>query len=1085
MTSSPRVTVLFLLLAASASPLAAETAPRKPVAPRAPAADELRAAPRTGRLLLLRTVAFDPTAEAPDFTAVDLPSQPDSPDYGVVQFLPGRTAEKERLAKLGVRFFGYLPENAWQVRLTPRTQALLDASDAVRWQGLWEPGFKVSPRLLSGSGEFTAEITVVLFPDASTEEVTATLLARVPDAFRTFVHDDPASPRLRFAVPLSVRRDFLREAASIPGTAWLEPYVPRELLNNASLGPIQSNQDSNVANGGCTNCTLFAHGLTGTGQIVAVLDSGCDTDICFFRKSGAAGDVTDAEDTEPPAVGNLWPAKKVIAYWVQPGATAYDNDNTCRSSSTSYHGTHTSGTAVGDDYHTPSTSSFPGIDVGDGMAPNAQLLFQDFGNDSSGCLVGIDSYPVYLQALTGGARIHSNSTGSSTNGAYTAEDQDVDRFLFDHDEMTIFAAAGNEGPGSTSGSSPGNAKNVVSVGAVGHGSSTQVISFSSRGPAADGRIKPEVMAPGSGISSARGDDSHTSNNCGVQNLSGTSMATPTAAGATALLRQYFTDGFYPTGAAQAGDRLNPPAPLVKAALLNGTLPLGVDPGFGNNSYGWGRVFLDNNLHFAGDARKLRVWNLANAQGVKTGDVHRYTVTVGAGQEFRVTLVWSDAEGTLGAAAALVNDLDLTVTDGTSTWRGNSFATGGDSRLGGEVDNLNNVEQVKLSAPEAGTYTVTVTASHVPGNGRELTDRQGYALAVSMASCATKVTAAPAGLSAASNAVMGVDLSFTPAPNVDRHAGLPGDRRVRRGSRHVSVRRAGGWLDASPTRGRKVAPRTRTFSAARTAAAKARRGAASRSPRPAAATSPRSSPASPRLPASERSAGSGSRGRPRPAAARTRRRSTTTSTARRPRARHPPARSSGRRPASPSTTCRPPRGRRTRTSFAPRKGMRAARGRTAEPRRKPLTPPSSRQRPASPELSAPGPTMAATARSRCRASPPGRSRRRRPPPERTRTTRAPTAATYPNLTCAVAHVAASDARKRLGAVVQRALQPRIRVGRRRRRDLDRRRQHVDRPAADDPRRIPQLLRPDDRQSRQRLRLSEDARRLQRSIETTRR
>ncbi len=824
MTSSPRATLLFLLLAASAGPLAAEAGPRKPIPPRAPAADELRAIRRTGKLLLLRTAAFDPTTEAPDFSAVDLPSRPDAPDYGIVQFLPGRSEEKERLAKQGVRFLGYLPENAWQVRLTPRTKALLDASDAVRWQGLWEPGFKVSPRLFPGGGEFTAEITVVLFPDASAVEVSDVLLARVPEAFRTYVRDDPASPLLRYAVPRSVRRDFLREAASIPGTAWLEPYFPRELTNNASLGPLQSNADTVLSAGACTTCSLFNHGLTGTGQIVAVADSGCDTDSCFFRKSAAAGDVTNSEETEPPAVGTLWPGKKVIAYWVEPGATAYDNDETCRSSSTSFHGTHTSGTAVGDDYHTPSTASFPGVDVGDGMAPNAQLLFQDVGDDATGCLVGTDDYAVYLQALTGGARVHSNSTGSSSSGDYGSSDQTVDRFLFDHDEMAIFFSAGNSGPDSGSTGSPANSKNGISVGAVGHGSSTSVAAFSSRGPTSDGRIKPDVVAPGQSILSALGDTNHASDNCQTRTLSGTSMSCPTAAGTTALLRQYFADGFYPTGASHTEDRLNPSATLVKAVLLNGSLPLGVDPGFGNFSYGWGRLFLDGNLYFAGDARKLRVWNPANGQGMRTGDVQQYTVTVAAGEEFRATLVWTDPEGTLGAATTLVNDLDLTVTDGTNTWLGNSFATGGDSMFGGTPDRLNNVEQVRLSAPAAGTYTVTVTAANVPGNGRNLTDRQGYALAVSMAACATKVTAAPAGLSAASDPVMGVTLAFTPAANatvtqVYRTTG--GCDAAPATFQYVGKTAGASFADGRAQGGRP----TRTTCGAPTAAARARRGAA--------------------------------------------------------------------------------------------------------------------------------------------------------------------------------------------------------------------------------------------------------------------
>ncbi|HUM03734.1 MAG TPA: S8 family serine peptidase [Thermoanaerobaculia bacterium] len=756
-----RALLLAPLLAGASLP-AATAVPGKvslaAVDPRARAA-----APREGRFLRLSAAVFDPLTEAPDFAASGLREKPDAPDYGVVQFLPGRLDEKERLENLGVRFFGYLPENAFQVRLTPRAETLLRESQAVRWTGTWNPGYKVSPRLRPGSPQTSPGITVQLFPDASLDGVSRTILARVPGVTQTMAREDPVAPRLRYDVPASVARDFVREVSAIPGVAWLEPWEPARLFNNGSLGPVQSNQESSISGGACTTCTLFSHGLTGTGQIVAVADSGCDTRTCFFRKSASASDVTDAENTVPPATGTLFPEKKVMAYWVHPGATAYDNNLLCGDDAATYHGTHTSGTAVGDNYLTPSTPEFPGIDPGDGMAPNAQLLFQDIGNDATGCLVDPDLYALYLQALSGRARIHSNSWGNATQGDYTSEDQDVDRFLFDHEEMAIFYSAGNSGPAPTSTGSPGNAKNVVSVGATGHGISTFLAGFSGRGPTADGRIKPDVVAEGEQVSSASGDTGHTSEICLTNKLSGTSMACPTAAGASALLRQYFADGFYPTGRRSPADRLEPPAPLVKAVLLNGTLPLGDSPGFGNFGYGWGRVFLDSNLFFDGDARKLRVWSLANPDGMKTGESHSTTVTVGAGQELRVTLVWSDAEGTLGAAQALVNDLDLTVTDGANTWRGNVLASSGDSAGGGEADRVNSVEQVRISAPAAGTYTLTVTASSVPGNGRSDTDRQGYALVASMASCASKVTAAPTALSAASDPVMGVDLSFTKAP----------------------------------------------------------------------------------------------------------------------------------------------------------------------------------------------------------------------------------------------------------------------------------------------------------------------------------
>lgn len=753
--------VLTVLLAAA--PLAAASgAIRERAVARMLAPEEIAALPRDGSHLFLQAVAFDPAAAAPDFSSVGLPAAA-AGEYGLVQFAPGALAEKERLEAAGVHFFGYVPDNAFQARLTAEALRLLASSPGIRWFGPYAPGFKVHPRLWAVSQDPRPEVTIVLFPDASLNAVEGELSTQFPDALRTLRFEDERWPRLRFVVPDSVRAAFVAAAAALDGTVWLEPYSPPRVLNNDALGPVQSNVATALSGGQCTSCAIFNHGITGTGQIVAVADSGLDSDMCFFRYGSAASDVTNAETTVPPAPGTLFSGKKVIGYWVQPGATAYDNNATCGSGGpTGFHGTHTTGTVAGDNYATRSTASDPGIDAGDGMAPNAQILFQDVGNDQSGCLEGLgDPAALYLQALSGGARVHSNSYGADTgDGTYQTEDRIADGFLFDHEEMVIVFAGGNDGPAPTTTSSPANAKNVISVGALGHGNATQVESFSSRGPTADGRVKPDVMAPGLATVSASGDATHTDDNCTTKGLSGTSTACPTVAGATALLRQYFAGGFYPTGATGPSNLFDPSAPLVKAVLLNGTLPLGT---FGDGNSGWGRIFLDNNLFFAGDARSLRVWNLSNAQGLTTGQSNSYTVMVGAGQELRATLVWFDPEATPGSALALVNNLDLAVSDGTSTYLGNVFNATGASITGGAADARNTVEQVRLPSPAAGTYTLTVTASAVPGNGRAYTNRQGYALVVSGAGCATAVGAAPASLSAASNAAMGADLSWTPAP----------------------------------------------------------------------------------------------------------------------------------------------------------------------------------------------------------------------------------------------------------------------------------------------------------------------------------
>ena len=558
---------------------------------------------------------------------------------------------------------GYLPDNAFQVRLTARARAVLAGHDAVRWIGPYKAGYKVHPRLWPGSGEDWAEVTVNLFADASLDAVRAALAARVPGAALPAdlgPHLTQAALRRAPGAPRRVRGRGGPGLGRGPHRALLSGRSPTTTTPSAPSSPTSRRTSSAPL---CTTCSIFNHGLTGTGQIAAVADSGNDSDMCFFRYDGAIGSVTDAQSPVPPGTGVIDPTHKMIAYYVQPGATPYDD------AAFSFHGTHTSGTVTGDNYVNLSGPLAPGIDVGDGMAPNAKLVFQDVSSQTVfGAGLG-DSFNMFLQASNAGARVHSNSYGAPTGGAYSGDDSIADRFLFDHEEMAIFISAGNDGPGANTIGSPGNAKNVVTVGALGHGNSTTIASFSSRGPTDDGRIKPDIMAPGSATRSALGDASHTSDNCGTQALSGTSMSCPTTAGGAVLLRQYFEDGYYPTGTADPADALSARAPLVKAALLNGTLPLPAGGPFGGFNFGWGRIFLDNNAFFTGDGRELRVWNVANTDGLQTAGSVVHQVTVAAGQEFRAALVWSDAEGSPGAGAILVNNLNLTVSDGTNTYLG--------------------------------------------------------------------------------------------------------------------------------------------------------------------------------------------------------------------------------------------------------------------------------------------------------------------------------------------------------------------------------------------------------------------------------
>src|SRR6185295_15462614 len=227
-----------------------------------------------------------------------------------------------------------------------------------------------------------------------------------------------------------------------------------------------------------------------------------------------------------------------------------------------------------------------------------------------GCPV-VDLNPVFQQTYDQGARIHTNSWGDNENATvqnnYSAGSQDVDEFLWNHKDFVILFAAGNSGPGAASVGSPSTAKSVISVGATQRGTAANsMASFSSCGPTSDGRLKPELTVPGQSIISANADNNTASNNCNTLSLSGTSMATPGAAGFAALTRQYFADGFYPTGVANSGNAFTPSGALVKTALINSGINMTGTTAIPANCQGWGRVLLDDVMFFNGDARKLWV-----------------------------------------------------------------------------------------------------------------------------------------------------------------------------------------------------------------------------------------------------------------------------------------------------------------------------------------------------------------------------------------------------------------------------------------------------------------------------------------------
>lgn len=663
-----------------------------------------------------------------------------SSSYGIIQFSEKSGMSAKAIQALGAEVVAYLPESAYIVRLGNSSLSELQALGGVAYAGPWRAAYVVSERAKSVVAKSTAtDLVVSVFKGESLARIEQAIAKVAPAATVIRTHSDQL-PQLIVRVPSDPV--LLTAISNVDGVMAISHRTALRFLNRDSVGVVQANIDTTSPSPEHT--PIWDQDIIGTGQIVGVADGGLDRNENWFRHyddgSGVVSDITPAHYPVPPETGRLFLDRKVVAYWVMPGADPYDTNAACNGVAAGFHGTHVTGSVAGDAF-TTSTPTEPNYDAGDGMAPNAQILFQDIGADDPSCLDGDADTPMFQQAFDAGVRVHSNSYGGTAVEQYTPREARLDGLQWALEDLMILFAAGNDGPGASTVGPPAGAKNVVSVGASFHGDITTIMGFSSRGPAHDGRIKPDVVAPGATIISAAGNDTNgqtqppfLSGN-DTTSKSGTSMATPTVAGASALLRQYFDDGFYPTGTRQADDEMNPTGALMKATLLNGTNSYSDAPA---TDSGWGRVWLDNNLYFSGDDRAIRVWDKRHKFGVKTGDNDTYTVQVNPGEEFRATLVWLDPAGIPGPGPALVNDLDLQVTLAGNTYKGNRFRNG-ESATGGSFDVLNPVEQVLLTAPDSGEATITVSGSSVPGNGEAFSDRQGYALVVSSAQCDTAVS----------------------------------------------------------------------------------------------------------------------------------------------------------------------------------------------------------------------------------------------------------------------------------------------------------------------------------------------------------
>jgi hypothetical protein len=620
------------------------------------------------RWLSLKYSEFDTSGPLPvmDPDLVARPVADDESGYFLVQMDgPITEAAKDAVRGTGADLLDYIPNYAFIVRANNAQMNAIQKQRAVVWTGDFHPAYRLDPRLREQSldpnaGGLLQKTIVMAFEGVSRDAFESQIVSRGANIVE--MNDEQG----RWIAEVQTTATIARWLAQAPDIQWVEPMADMVSRNDTTQWVIQTFQSGNTK--------IFTQGIHGEGQIVGHIDGGAlATTSCYFA------------DPNGNPVG---PTHRKIVYFA--------------GGSVDLHTTHTAGTAVGD------AQPINGSTANRGMAYLAKIA------TSGGFASGSQYNTKATTHMNNGARVHTNSWGNDSTTAYDSTCNSIDTFSWNNeDNLSLFASTNL-----SSLKNPENAKDLVAVNGSQQGASANNFCTGGTGPTSDGRRKPEAYAPGCGIVSA------STGSCNTTSLSGTSMACPAVTGAAALIRQYFTEGWYPTGAKVPANAFTPTAALIKATLLNSCQDMTGIAGYPSNQEGWGRVQLDQSLSFTGDTRKLIVKDVRKASGLTTGQTKNYVFNVTSNaQKLAITMVFTDYPGTTNAANPVINDLDLTVTaPGAVVYKGNVFS-GGFSTTGGTADAKNNVERVLINAPTVGQYTVTVSATNV------VQGPQGFGLAI--------------------------------------------------------------------------------------------------------------------------------------------------------------------------------------------------------------------------------------------------------------------------------------------------------------------------------------------------------------------
>jgi hypothetical protein len=722
-------------------------------------------------------------------------------------FGPPTNEALDALKVTGVKIVSYIPNNAYIIWGTPkqlaRVHALRAQTEIIQWDAPFHPAYKIDPRIdIDSIAQLPVSIELL-----DTADAVKTLTQIKSVARKVLMPESQVAGTIQIKILTECLK--LAELAKLPDVLSIEPWgkvqLHDERANQIIAGSVINETINNVfvtrpANPGYINF-LNSLGFTNTFDfVVDIGDSG-------FDKGSAAASVVHPDFLDKNGQSRI----------------AYLHDFTHTPTATPAHdvvGHGTLNASILGGYNSATTGSAVdslGYQYGTGVAPYVRLGISRVFNDQNEFVENLPFAQVLNTAYNEGARISNNSWGLCALevgfcNIYSNDSRTVDALVRDIDpngpgyqQMVVIFSAGNAGADvAQSINMPGTAKNVITVGASegfrptdANGAALRdgcnigstladnvqdIVEFSSGGPLQDGRIKPDLVAPGTHITGAASQDSvfatKSEDDISVCNRyfpsgqslytwsSGTSHSAPMVTGGAALAYQWLKTRF----------GTEPGAALVKAMLLNSTSYLTgklANDNLPGVRQGWGllniqRMF-ENTERIIYDESPARTFTQSGGAPFEiTG------VISDPAKEFRTMLVWSDAPGISLSNAPYVNQLNIEVTVGGLTYKGNVFQ-GQYSKAGGQADFVNNTQGVRLPAGTTGPFVIRVyptliAGDGVPFNGVNLD--QDFALVVTNG----RETPTPV-LTVATTSVAGSsidDISVTHSNGTTDHSFIPGE-----------------------------------------------------------------------------------------------------------------------------------------------------------------------------------------------------------------------------------------------------------------------------------------------------------------------